>query len=85
MIRGILTLFTFVSTILFPWPFTVTLALISSFTEPFVPLAVGVFADTLYYAPQAYALPLFTLFGAVLTTVALLLRSQLRPNLVRDI
>jgi hypothetical protein len=83
MMRGILTLFTFVSVIFFPWPFTALLALVSSLTEPLVPLAVGMFADTLYYAPSAGALPFFTLAGAVATTIALLVRSRLRAGIIK--
>jgi hypothetical protein len=83
MMRGILTLFTFVSVIFFPWPFTAFLALVAAFTEPVVPFAVGLFADTLYYAPSAGALPFFTLAGAVATTIALLVRSRLRASTIR--
>ena len=81
--RGVLTLFTFVSVICFPWPFTALLALVSSLIEPLVPLAVGMFADTLYYAPSAGAWPFFTLAGAVATTIALLVRSRLRTSSIK--
>ena len=64
MMRGILTLLTFISTVLFPWPLTVLLALAVSLFEPLVPLAAGLFADTLYYAPQSGTAPIFTLRGA---------------------
>jgi hypothetical protein len=77
MMRGILTLATFVSVVLFPWPLTALLALASAFLEPLVPFAVGIFADTLYYSPQVALLPLFTLYGAVTTVVALFVRSRL--------
>ena len=53
MMRGILTSLTFISTVLFPWPLTVLLALAISLFEPLVPLAAGLFADTLYHAPQS--------------------------------
>ncbi|MHB8710537.1 MAG: hypothetical protein ACYC6X_03250 [Minisyncoccota bacterium] len=82
MMRGLLTGSSLISVIFFPWPFTVSLALISSLTEPLVPLAVGLFADTLYYAPSAGQLPLFTLFGAVATVIALLVRSRLRTGII---
>lgn len=82
--QGILTCITFVSVIFFPWPLTTLFALVSSVKEPFVPLAVGLFADTLFYAPHAYAFPLFTLFGAIVTALALLVRSQLRQSIIRE-
>ena len=85
MMQGILTVFTFMSAMLFPWPFTVALAFVSSFTEPLVPLAVGIFADTLYYAPHAYTLPLFTICGAILTSIMLFVRGRLRPSPIRDL
>ncbi|MBI4088740.1 hypothetical protein HY415_01455 [Candidatus Kaiserbacteria bacterium] len=83
MMRGFLTLFSFVSAIFFPWPFTVLLALAASITEPFVPLAVGLFADTLYYAPSDGILPLYTLYGAAATIIALFVRSRFRASPVR--
>lgn len=81
--RGLLTLFSFVSTIFFPWPFTTLLALAASVTEPLVPLAVGLFADTLYYAPSVSILPQYTLYGAVATTIALFVRSRLRAGIIK--
>ncbi len=84
MMRGILTALTFISTVLFPWPLTVLLALSVSFFEPLVPLATGLFADTLYYAPSVETLPLFTLYGAVATTIALFVRSRLRTGIIKE-
>ena len=82
--QGILTCITFISAILFPWPLTVLFALVSSITEPFVPFAVGLFVDTLFYAPSAHAFPVFTLSGAAVTAIAFLVRSQLRPSIIGE-
>ncbi|MDO8593391.1 MAG: hypothetical protein Q7R59_00635 [bacterium] len=82
MMRGTLTILSFVSAVLFPWPFTALLALAASFTEPLVPLAAGLFADTLYYAPQAHVLPLFTLYGALLTALAFFVRDRLKTSII---
>ncbi len=82
---GLLTLSTFVSAIFFPWPFTAFLALIASFFEPLVPLSVGLFADTLYYDPQAGTLPVFTLYGLALSIIIVLVRTKLRTDLGRDV
>ena len=79
MIRAFFTLFTFVSVIFLPWPVTAFLAVASAFLEPFVPLAAGLFADTLYYTPQA-GLPLFTVCGALLTIFAFFVRSRLSTS-----
>jgi hypothetical protein len=81
MIRGLLTFFTLASTILFPWPFTVFLALISTPFEPLVPLAAGLFADTLYFSSPA-TLPVFTLCGALATALAFFVRSQLKTGII---
>ncbi|MDE2021908.1 MAG: hypothetical protein KGI71_03280, partial [Patescibacteria group bacterium] len=75
MMRGTLVLLSFVSAIFFPWPLTVTFAFVSSLVEPLVPLAVGIFADTLYYTPHAGVMPIFTLAGALATFGALFVRS----------
>ncbi len=84
MIRnGILTITTFISVILFPWPLTVLLALITSLYEPLVPLAVGLFADTLFYVPQAGRFPICTLLGFLTSVMAVFVRRQLRASPVR--
>jgi hypothetical protein len=53
----LLTIAAFVSAVLFPWPLTALLSVGAAYFEPLVPLAVGIFADTLYYAPQASRFP----------------------------
>ena len=82
MMRGILTLGTLVSVIFFPWPLAALLALASSLLEPLLPLAAGIFADTLYYAPHASAIPLFTLYGAVATAIAFFVRGRLEASII---
>lgn len=83
MIRnGILTIATFISVLLFPWPLSVLLAVATSFFEPLVPFAAGVFADTLYWAPQAGTLPVFTLYGLVLSIIAVFVRSRLSASII---
>lgn len=80
MTRAVLTLAPFLSAMLFPWPLTVLLALAASFFEPLVPLAVGLFADTLYFAPRSGALPLATLYGALATLLAFVVRARLKTG-----
>lgn len=85
MIRNaLLTFITFTSAVLFPWPLTVLLVCITAFFEPLVPLAVGLFADTLYYAPGAGALPVFTFYGLVLSVSIVFVRSQLRTGIIKE-
>jgi len=74
---GLLTLLVFISVIFFPWPLTAVLALASSFLIPFLPLAVGLFADTLYYTS---GFPFFTFYGALATGVVLFVRSRLKTG-----
>lgn len=83
MIRGVLTLSTLVSVVLFPWLFTAVLAIVSAFWEPLVPLGAGIFADALYYTPHVQAFPLFTLAGAACTATAFFVRSRLRASIMR--
>lgn len=82
MIRGALTILAFVSTVLFPWSLSVIIALVATFFEPMVPLAVGLFTDTLYYTPQASAIPIFTLYGAIVTAIAFFVRSRLSTGII---
>ena len=81
--NGALTVSTFVSVIFFPWPLSVLLALVVSFFEPLVPLAAGIFADTLYYAPQA-GIPVFTLYGLALSVIAGAVRSRLSASIIGE-
>jgi hypothetical protein len=81
MMRGLFTVFSFVSTILLPWPATALLALGVALYEPLVPLAVGIFADTLYYTVKSGA-PLFTLGGLFATGLAFFVRSRLAPGII---
>jgi hypothetical protein len=83
MMHGFLTLFAFVSVIFLPWPCTAVLALISGFFIPLLPLAIGLFADTLYYTPQAATLPSFTLWGALATVIAIFVHRRLRASIIR--
>ena len=83
MIRGTLTILSFISTLLFPWPLTVILALATSIFDPLVPLAIGLFADTLYYVPHAGTIPLFTLYGALATIAVFFVRSRLQTSTIR--
>jgi hypothetical protein len=82
MIRGLLTVLAFISVLLFPWPFTVLLVLVAAFFEPLVPLAIGIFADTLYYTPHAGAFPVLWLYGALLTGVAYFVRSRIKTSII---
>ena len=83
ILQGVVTFFTLLSVIFFPWPFTATLTIGLVFVEPLIPLAVGIFADVLYYTPQAYAFPVFTLYGAICTILALVVRSRLRTGTIQ--
>jgi hypothetical protein len=83
MMRGIATLFIFVSVIFFPWPLVALLAVALASLEPLMPLAVGLFADTLYFAPAAQSLPFFSIAGAVVTIIAFLVRSRMRTGTIR--
>lgn len=79
MMRGILTVLTFLSALFFPWPATALLALVTALFEPLVPLAVGVFVDTLYYAG---GMPLCTLYGLFATAIAFLVQSRIKASII---
>lgn len=84
MIRLPLIIFAFASLLFFPWPFSAFVALISSFFVPFLPLAIGLFADTLYYTPKTEALPLLTFYGAIATGIILFVRSRLATGSMKN-
>ena len=82
MMRGILSVATLVSVVLFPWLYTALLALAAATVEPFVPLAAGLLLDTLYYVPYGGALPLGTIVGGMVTIIASVVHSRLRPGMI---
>ncbi len=82
MMRGALTILAFVSVVLFPWPLAALLALVGGLAEPLLPLAAGIFADTLYYAPASAALPWLALGGALATAAAYLVREKLAAGII---
>lgn len=82
MIKGVLTIATFISVLFFPWPLTAFLAFVASVYVPLVPLAVGIFSDTIYFSPQANFLPIFTIFGAIVTSVIIFVRSRLSTGII---
>lgn len=82
--KGSLTILAFISTVLFPWPFTAIIAIGASFIEPMIPLSIGIFADTLYYTSQSGAIPLFTLYGALATALAFFVRSRLKTGIIGE-
>ena len=80
---ALLVLIAFVGVVSFPWPLAAAIALVGSFTVPFLPLAAGIFAEALYHAPHAAVLPYATFLGAVATVLALAVRSQLKTGIIR--
>jgi len=84
MMRGLLVILSFVSTILFPWPLTVALALTTAYVAPLAPLAIGLFADTLYYVPPTPPLPLFTFCGLAVTVLAFFVRGRVRTGMMGE-
>ena len=83
MTRGISTILAFLSVLLFPWPLTVALALALALFEPWVPLSLGLFADTLYYTHFAGVLPLATFGAALVTVFAFFVRARLKTSIIR--
>lgn len=80
MIRNVGTIITFLSALFFPWQLTAFLALILSLYEPWVPVAVGLFIDTLYYVPHGSVMPFFTISGVLVTSLSFFVRSRLKTG-----
>lgn len=80
MMRGIVTVGTLLSVIFFPWPVTAVFALLASLSEPLVPLAAGIFIDTLHYVPGQGEWPLSTMLGAIVTVLVFFVRGRLKAG-----
>ena len=72
----------FISTILFPWQCTVLLVGISSFFIPLLPIAIGIFADTLYYTSKVSLVPLYTICGVIISGAMFLVRQRLQAGTI---
>lgn len=83
MMRGVLSALSVFSLIFFPWMYTLGLVLVTAWYEPFIPLAVGLLADVLYYVPQTSVWPWGTIGGASLTLVTLFVQSRLMAGTIR--
>ena len=84
MMRGVLTIVSLLAVVVFPWPIAAVLAVLASFFVPLLAVAAGLFADTLYFAPAAGKLPLFTLCGGLVTLLSLFVRSRLKASIIGE-
>lgn len=83
MIRLVLIVFALGSVVFFPWPLALLASMAAAVVSPLAPLAAGILADTLSFAPHAYALPLGTLVGATLALVAWLARIFFKARIMQ--
>ena len=70
------------STLLFPYWFSVLAALTASVFAPTAPLVVGIFVDAAYYAEGAYAFPVYSVLGAAATITALSVRHFVKTRIM---
>jgi uncharacterized membrane protein (UPF0136 family) len=87
MIRSILTLASFLSLFLFPYPYTLLLSFVASLFFPWVSLVVGIIADTVYFVPHppqggGLSIPYATLFGACASLLALFVRRFMKARII---
>lgn len=71
------------SVLFLPHVLTMAVAVGASFFSPLAPLAAGLLADALFYTPQSYPMPFYTLLGAATSAAALLVRSFVETSIMR--
>ena len=84
MMRGALTVSSFLSVLFFPWSFAALVIFFASLFEPLIPLSAGLFVDILYYSPQTGTIPLGTTFGALLTVLVYFVRTRLNTGSIGE-
>jgi hypothetical protein len=84
MMRGLFAVLALASVLFFPWPVPALLALSIALYEPLLPLAAGLFADTVYFAPHAAFMPYFTLAGLAVTVMSYLVRRRLSAGIIGE-
>ena len=82
MIRAVVISAAFLAVLPFPWPLALVLAAVAAFFSPLSALALGLFADTLYYAPGAYPFPLASLVGALLALLGFFVRKFAATSII---
>lgn len=81
--RSMLSGAALISALIFPWPLTAALAVVGALADPLLPLAAGIFIDTLYFVPHEGAVPFATLAGACVSAVAFFVRNRLTTSIIR--
>jgi len=84
MMRRFFAFVACLSVLVFPWPLVACIALGSALTLPFLPLIMGFLTDAFYYAPYGGVFPLATVSGALVTILALFVRSRLLASIIRE-
>lgn len=82
MISNLFVILTLLSALMFPWPLTAALALGTAIFEPWLPLAAGIFIDTVYYVPPG--VPYFALIGLLVTLIAFFVRTRLKTSIIGE-
>lgn len=82
MIRAAFLLAACLAPFFFPLPLTLALALFAGLLFPLAPLATGLILDALYFAPGAYALPLYTVLGVIAALAVFLVRRFVKTSIM---
>jgi hypothetical protein len=83
MIRLCIAVCALFSPILFPFWFSVGIVGVASFFSPSVPLAVGLFADAVYYVPGVYGFPLYSVVGGMLTVSLIFIHRFVKTSIIQ--
>ncbi|MEJ0053329.1 MAG: hypothetical protein WDN10_01185 [bacterium] len=82
MMRAASIAFAFIAALWFPWPLAILGMCLAAAYEPLAALAVGLFADALYFTHGAYPFPLMTLVGAGAALGAVLVRKFFETRII---
>lgn len=82
MTRIASSVFALISLFIFPWPVSLALIAAAAFLFPASGIALGVLADILYYSPDVAFLPYFSIYGALLTGLSLLVRRFVKTRIM---
>jgi hypothetical protein len=67
---------------IFPWPYTLVLSIVASLFFPPTAIIVGALMDFLYYLPHAGSVPIFTIFGVLISTMAYFVHQFLKTRIM---
>ena len=82
MMRAMPTILALIALFVFPWQVSFVAVFIAALFMPVAGIALGIIGDIVYYVPGASFVPYFTLLGALVTAVSILVHRFVKTRII---